>query len=266
MSPSSSTVLRTLRGQLRDHAISRGVLDGLARLRIAVHRAAGRAGDAVPEASAAALGAVFERVHGRVPCAHSLAESLAILELVLAHRGVPGDIAEFGVFKGGMTTKLSWVAAALERSLWAYDSYEGLPDPVAYGTGEQVPTYSRKLAEGDRYRGSLPEVQANVTVWGVPDRCVFVKGYFRESLAPGGRHPDAIAFAFVDVDLTRSLRECLRFLWPRMSAGGVLFCHEARDPEIVRELAASGVLDHDHRGVGTGLGPGLDNLCWIRRR
>jgi hypothetical protein len=251
-----------LRARVRSGPLHDGLVDMSARARLLFHRArralggGGAAGD---------LAARFAAIHERVTCAHSLAESLCVLEMALASRHVPGSIVECGVFKGGMTTKLSVLAAHLGRPLYAYDSYGGLPDPVRYGTGEQVETYARKMERGDTYRGGLAEVRAAVTAYGDPRPCVFVKGWFKDSFARPDVDPTPIAVAFVDVDLTLSLRECLEFLVPRLAPGGLLFCHEARDPEIVREITDAGLLRHEHAGVGTGLGDDRPNLCWIRK-
>jgi hypothetical protein len=46
----------------------------------------------------------------------------------------------------------------------------------------------------------------------------------------------------------------------------MLFCHEARDPEIVREILSHEAGDHLTRGVGTGLGEGSANLCVLIKR
>ena len=208
----------------------------------------------------------FAEAQAGAVCAHSLEESLLVLELVLANADVPGDLVECGVYKGGMTAKLSLLAAALHRTLYAYDSYQGLPDPVTYGTGEQVSTYAEKFRRGIRYRGGLAEVRATVFRYGAPGSTEFRPGWFEESFVRLDGHPPTVAFAFVDVDLTRSARQCFDFLWPRLAKGGILFCHEARDPGIVDALVASGVAAHEAHGIGIGLGEARPNLAWIRKR
>ena len=53
----------------------------------------------------------------------------------------------------------------------------------------------------------------NISKYGHLDRCVLIKGLFEESFAREGIHPQAVAFAFVDVYLTFSFRQCLEFIW-----------------------------------------------------
>ena len=219
-----------------------------------------------PVTSPDGLRRAFADAQAGAVCAHSLEESLLVLDLVLANTGVSGDLVECGVYKGGMTAKLSLLAAALRRTLYAYDSYQGLPDPHTYGTGDQIPTYAEKFRRGMRYRGGLAEVRATVFRYGALGHTEFRPGWFEESFARADGHPRTIAFAFVDVDLTLSARQCFDFVWPRMPEGGILFCHEARDPGIVDALIASGVAAHDAHGIGTGLGDAMPNLAWIRKR
>lgn len=252
-----------LKAGVRRNRLYYGVTDNVARLRLASHRAGQLLRRSGPSDD---LAAEFERIQKRVRCAHSLEESLFIMELILKHRDVPGDLVECGVFKGGMTAKWSLLARHLDRTLYAYDSYTGLPDPARYGTGGQVGVYMEKVERGDTYRGSLEEVRANVAAYGHLESCRFVKGWFEDSFGRAGAHPAAIAFAFLDVDLTLSFRQCLEFVWPRLSEGGILFSHEARDPEIAGEIARFGLEKWEHQGVGSGLGPNLDNLCWVAKR
>jgi O-methyltransferase len=251
-------------GRLRASPPYHAVLDLGAAARLLVWQATRSA--PAPLASSAALRDAFREAQRGAECAHSLEESLIVLDLVLGHAAVPGDFVECGVYKGGMTAKLSLLANTLDRRLYAYDSFQGLPDPTRYGTGDQVATYVQKFRRGMRYRGGLPEVRATVFRYGALARCEFRPGWFEQSFARPTGHPAAIAFAFIDVDLTRSVRECLGFVWPRLAPGGILFCHEARDPGVIDELTRSGLTAHDAHGVGTGLGGDAPNLCWIRKR
>ena len=256
--------LRAVAGRLRATPLYHAAVDLGAVARRLLWQAT--LGPRPPVTSSDGLRRAFAEAQAGAVCAHSLEESLLVLDLVLANAAVPGDLVECGVFKGGMTAKLSLLAAALHRTLYAYDSYQGLPDPETYGTGEQIPTYAAKFRRGIRYRGGLAEVRATVFRYGALEHTEFRPGWFAQSFARANSHPGTIAFAFVDVDLTQSARQCFDFVWPRMPEGGILFCHEARDPGIVDALVASGVAAHDAHGVGTGLGEAMSNLAWIRKR
>ena len=145
-------------------------------------------------------------------------------------KDLPGDIVECGCFKGGSAVNLSRIAAWTDRRLHLFDSFEGLPVPKG-GDKEhlvlselQFHTYN---AGG--YAGSLNEVKENVRRYGVLDVCEFHKGYFNETL-PG--FDAQLVFAYVDADLTSSVRDCLKYLWPLLADGSYLFTDEAHHTEI----------------------------------
>jgi O-methyltransferase len=134
--------------------------------------------------------------------------------------GVPGDLIETGVWRGGAVI---FMRAALEaygdttRRVWAADSFQGLPPPD--------PRYAADA--GDVHHGfeslavSLEEVQANFRRYGMLDERVrFLKGWFKDTLpvAPIER----LAVARLDGDMYESTMDALRALYPKLSLGGYL--------------------------------------------
>ena len=43
-----------------------------------------------------------------------------------------------------------------------------------------------------------------------------------------------LVFAFVDVDLTSSMKDCIRHLWPRLADEGLIYTDDSCDMEVVR--------------------------------
>ncbi len=145
-------------------------------------------------------------------------------------KDLPGDLVECGSFKGGSAVNLSRLASWTGRRLHLFDSFEGLPAPKE-GDKEHLVLSEMQFHtyEGGAYAGSLEEVKGNIRKYGVLDVCEFHKGYFNETL-PGW---DAnLVFAYVDADLTSSVRDCLKYLWPLLQDGSYLFTDEAHHNEI----------------------------------
>ena len=207
----------------------------------------------------------FIRIQRNLRCEHSLAESFQILDLAFKCRNLSSALAEFGAFKGGLTSKLSLIAKYFSRKLYVYDSFDGLPDPKIYGTGKQIQDYQRHIENGEKYLGTLEDVRTNIGRYGSLEHCELIKGLFTDSFSLPDIHPSQVSLVVIDVDLTLSFRQCLEFIWDRLEEGGILFCHESRDQEIVNEIKKIGLLKYKNQGVGTGLGPHLQNLCWIRK-
>jgi len=134
-------------------------------------------------------------------------------------RGVPGDLIETGVWRGGTVIFMRAVLAALddhERNVWVADSFEGLPKP-------DVARYP--LDEGLDYSGhpelsvGVQQVQANFARYGMlDDRVRFLRGWFRQTLpaAPIER----LAVLRLDGDLYESTMDALDALYPKLSPGG----------------------------------------------
>jgi O-methyltransferase len=134
--------------------------------------------------------------------------------------GIPGDLIETGVWRGGACIFMRGVLAAhhiTHRKVFVADSFEGLPAPD--------PAYP--VDAGDRHHlnmtlaVSLKEVQDNFRRYGLLDeQVVFIKGWFRETLAV--LPTQSLAVLRLDGDMYGSTMEALRHLYPRLSAGG--FC------------------------------------------
>jgi O-methyltransferase len=182
----------------------------------------------------AALAARLLEADHNIQCAHTHGEMVRIVREIFA---LPDDqagcIVEAGCFKGGSTAKLSIVAAEVSRRLVVFDSFEGIPEnDEPHDTtifGEEA-----RFAAGS-YAGRLTEVMDNVSWWGEPDSCEMRPGWFEDTMPS---FTDAVAVAFIDVDLASSTRTCLEHLYPRLIPGGVLFSHDGHLPlciEVMRD-------------------------------
>ena len=144
-------------------------------------------------------------------------------------KDLPGDLVECGSFKGGSAVNLSRLAAWTGRRLHLFDSFEGLPTPQE-GDKEHLVLSELQFHtyEGGAYAGSLSEVRENIRKYGVLDVCEFHKGLFNETLP---KFDAQLVFAYVDADLTSSVRDCLKYLWPLLQEGSYLFTDEAHHTE-----------------------------------
>ncbi len=192
--------------------------------------AEGRAGRNVVRRLRLGLRALRAFVGLRRQTASTFPEQMLLLDSILKlDPKQDGDIAEFGCFKGASSVILSIGAAATGRRLIIFDSFEGLPEP-----DETVRTVASKTIIDYRkgmYAGRLDEVRGNIERLGEPDRVQYVKGFFSETLRtrPDG---ERYVFIFEDADLVSSVRDVLRWAWPRLNSGCPFFSHEARDLEV----------------------------------
>jgi hypothetical protein len=160
----------------------------------------------------------------------TMVSDLALIDLVHALRtvldeGVPGDLVECGVWRGGAAFLLASQlkqAGVSDRQVWLFDSFEGLPDPQEID-GEAALAYSRDT-EGagyyDNCRASLEEVRANAEELGLGALTKFVKGWFSDTLPVTSASIGPIAILRIDADWYSSVRDCLDHLYDHVSEGG----------------------------------------------
>lgn len=147
----------------------------------------------------------------------------------------PGVLVECGVYRGVSAAKWSHLAAALNRELWLFDSFAGLP---ANDEPHDRTIHGHPVAgtfAGGCYAGTLEQAQATVARYGVPEVVRWCPGWFEATL-PGFREP--VAAAYLDVDLAASATTCLNHLWPLVTPGGVVVSQDGDFPITLAAMRA----------------------------
>jgi O-methyltransferase len=135
--------------------------------------------------------------------------------------GIPGDLIETGIWRGGAVVLMRAVLKAhgvTDRTVFAADSFEGLPKPDA---GTYPADKGDRHWTHDELAVSLEQVRANVDRYGLLDEQVrFLKGWFKDTL------PDAsierLAVARLDGDMYESTMTAIEALYPKLQPGGFL--------------------------------------------
>jgi hypothetical protein len=146
-------------------------------------------------------------------------------------KDVEGDVIECGVASGRSLTILATLVknSGINRHIWGFDSWEGLPKP----TNEDLVSLE-SIAKRGRFKNSSPE-RVHTTLWAygfsnseIQDMVTLVKGWFSETIPKyrGSR----IALLHLDVDLYDSYKDCLHYLWPRVSVNGIVAFDEYHLP------------------------------------
>jgi O-methyltransferase len=134
---------------------------------------------------------------------------------------VPGDLIEAGVWRGGATIFMRGVLKAYgetDRTVWAADSFEGLPapDPVRY-PADAGDTFYKK----DGLAVGVEQVKHNFERYGLlDDQVKFLVGWFKDTLPTAPI--EQLAVMRLDGDLYESTWQAIEALYPKLSPGG--FC------------------------------------------
>jgi O-methyltransferase len=220
----------------------------------------------------AQLAAAFQLNVTAIRSGTSAIQHLAMArEILSVSPEVAGDLIECGTWQGASAASLSLVARLVGRRLLVCDSFSGLPldglQPY-YDMHRGVGGYLK----AGMYAGSLDEVRAHIACYGALDVCEFVPGLFAETLP---RLSQPLIFAFLDVDLAESLRDCLRAIWPLLAEGCAVYLDDVGLMELVRVffddawwVEACG--EHSPGFVGSGCGlplmPVASNIGYTRKQ
>ena len=136
---------------------------------------------------------------------------------------VPGDFVELGCYVGQSAALFQTILqnAGGGRVLHVYDSFEGLPPPVAddgdtnFRGGDMRTTEEALIANFERLGLPLPVIH---------------KGWFEDTL-PGGL-PEQIAFAHLDGDFYSSIKTSLEHVYPRLAKGAACLIDDYCDPAL----------------------------------
>jgi O-methyltransferase len=142
-----------------------------------------------------------------------------IARSVLSNPALPGNVIEFGVWRGLSAFILSRLLAGIgsDRSLSLVDSFQGLS---SFEKEDQKGS-SIQLEERDQrsfFAYPLKEVKKNLEHAGITPR--YYPGWIPEVL--GSIEEQRYALAHIDLDLYQPTRAALEYVWPRLSHGGVV--------------------------------------------
>lgn len=152
-----------------------------------------------------------------------------ILHFLDETRGLDGDVAECGVFKGA-----SLAAMALHirhrgdpRHVHGFDSFQGFDESAAKDVEwGGAPNSERRV--GGFAGTSLRIVRNKLGRLGVSGRTTLHPGYFAQTLvmAPERQY----SFVHLDCDIHDSYQQTLQYFYPRLVEGGVILIDEYDDP------------------------------------
>lgn len=173
----------------------------------------------------------------------------ALLDSIVAD-GIPGDLIETGVWRGGATLLMRGFLAAhniTDRKVWVADSFAGLPVPSHPADAG----YDFSAAVAPVLAIPLDEVQDLFRRYELlDDQVQFLEGWFCDTLpnAP----IDQLALMRLDGDLYESTRDAITSLYDKLSPGGYVIVDDYNDFEPCRRAITE---FRESRGITSQLHP-----------
>ncbi|MCI8586556.1 MAG: hypothetical protein HFI92_11840 [Lachnospiraceae bacterium] len=141
---------------------------------------------------------------------------LRLLAREIEDRKLPGAVAELGVYQGAFAAEINRLFPT--RTLYLFDTFTGFSD--ADVKMEKSLSPGARAAAGDFSDTSVEKVRARLPH---PDRAVFLKGHFPDTLPPD---LPPLAFVSLDPDLYEPVLAGLSAFWPRLVPGGAILIHD----------------------------------------
>jgi hypothetical protein len=133
------------------------------------------------------------------------------LAVAIERRRIPGAVVDCGACNGGSTAIMA--AGAPSRTAWAFDSFEGLPDPREID-GQDADGW------GGSCLGREENVREAFVRYARPEQLQIVKGWFEDTLASSAEVIGPIALLHADGDFYDPVKLTLEVLYDRISPGG----------------------------------------------
>ncbi len=136
----------------------------------------------------------------------------------------PGEIWECGVYRGATAKLLAGTRTCdgscdKGRTIRLFDTFSGMPE-------RRPETDSFKIGSlGDT---SLDRVRAKLEPY---ENIVFHPGFIPDTFA--GLENSIISFAHIDVDQYETTKQCCKFIFPRLSDGGVMVIDDYGRPSTI---------------------------------
>jgi O-methyltransferase len=131
----------------------------------------------------------------------------AIIRAVLDCAGLPGDMAEVGVYTGGTARIIA--TACPEKTVHLYDTFEGMPVDDLMPNGHLKGHFAARIEDVREYLQGL-----NVQ---------FHQGWF-----PATAVDTTYCFAHIDGDIYQTTLDAIDFFWPRLTPGGKMIFDDYR--------------------------------------
>ena len=175
------------------------------------------------------------------------------VETVL-REGIPGDLIETGVWRGGGCILMRGVLAAYDvadRKVFVADSFCGFPAiEAAQDAGDEPERFGSYIAVSES------AVRDNFRRYGLlDDQVVFLSGWFKDTLTSAPI--EKLALLRLDADMYGSTMDALTALYPKLAPGGFCILDDYGAIEACKQAAtdyrtAHGITADIHRIDWTG--------------
>lgn len=152
-----------------------------------------------------------------------------IMSLLGRIERVPGDLAEFGCWRGATTSLMAKFMADTPKMVYGFDTFEGFDKRIVT---------DKKLRSN--YKGNRDELLALLAQDGLLHKVDLIVGDICETVREReGKAPLRLSFAYIDCDVYLPVVNALEYVHARLSPGGIIAFDEFNDPAWPGETQAA---------------------------
>lgn len=182
----------------------------------------------VPQSVMNSLLLMFPSLYPGLRYESQLSEEQRAVLIELLGKGIPGNVIECGVYRGGTTVLMALYLkkdGSRRKKIYALDSFMSFPTDEVNGEIRRglVPEQGRTAFTST----SSDYVQRKVDRLGLHDVIEIVPGYFEDTLHT---IKDSFCLALIDCDLEKSIEFCLTTLWEKVVKGGYIVVDDYTNP------------------------------------
>jgi hypothetical protein len=154
----------------------------------------------------------------------NLSRFLTIYEVVREVSNIPGDIVELGSWQGanlmGMAKMLRHLGADSTKTLYSFDSFEGLTKP---GIEDEFDESLR-----GKYRGDFDSLNGAITLYDFEGQIILNRGFIEETVPAFTIQNPAKRYSLIyyDADFYEPAEIMFTYLAPKLNIGGVILLDE----------------------------------------
>lgn len=169
--------------------------------------------------------------------AHTIANKLFTYEMLKKTIGIPGDLAEFGCWKGSNLMFLAKIISLLEphspKKVLGFDNFSGLPKP-----SKEDGTLA--IAQTGNYCGNEEVLKDAISLFDLDKKVKLINGDALKTIPSFNQSnkETVLSFVYLDFDLYEPTKVALNFIDESLSLGGVIVFDQACIPEWPGETLA----------------------------
>ncbi len=152
-----------------------------------------------------------------------ISEAIYILNALQQVKDIKGDVCEFGVAQGYTSALIGYTILPTSKTLWLFDSFEGLPAPTSK---DRLKDDIFNLKKIEAYEGTMKHAQevvlGNLEKIEFPkSRTKIIDGFIEKTILTA-ELPQSVSFAYVDFDFYNPIKTALFYLDKVLTKGGII--------------------------------------------